>query len=64
MTIPPEARAELGLLAIFAACEANKARARAEREAREARRTAGKRFWWRDEPGQDTVHHSPDTNYA
>lgn len=60
----PEAAAELGLLAIFRACEANRARAEAARQAREAGRTAGKRFWWQDEPAQDTVHDSTDTDHA
>lgn len=50
----PEAAAELGLWAIFAACEANKAAEAKARQAQADKRLAGRRFWWRD--GEDEAN--------
>jgi hypothetical protein len=50
MTAPqpcPIARAEAGLAAIFAACQANKARAAAARQAKADARLAQGGLWWR-----------------
>ena len=55
----PIARAEAGLAAIFAACEANKARQAEARRARMAGLGQGRRFWWQDEKERDTF-----ANYA
>lgn len=48
MTTPacPIARAEAGLAAIFAACQANKAALAKARQAQADKRRAGGRFWW------------------
>ncbi len=52
--ICPIARAEAGLAAIFAVCEANKARQAEARRARAAGQAQGRRFWWQDEKERDT----------
>lgn len=58
----PEAAAELGLWAIFRACEANRARIEAAQRVREAGRrireaelAAKGRFWWQDADLRDKV---------
>ena len=51
----PKAAAELGLWAIFAACEANKAAQARARQAQADRRLAGRRFWWLDGDNEKAV---------
>lgn len=46
--------AELGLFAIFAACEANKARLAEVRQAKAQAATAGRKFWWQEENDRDS----------
>ena len=46
----PIARAEAGLAAIFAACQANKARDAAARQAKADARLVLGGLWWREEP--------------
>lgn len=47
----PEAATELGLLAIFAACQANKAALAQDRQAQADKRLAEGRYWWREDNG-------------
>jgi hypothetical protein len=61
-TACPIARAEAGLAAIFAACEANKARQAEARRASAAGQVEGRRFWWQDLEERDTIaDHARDT---
>lgn len=58
----PIARAEAGLAAIFATCEAKKARLAEARRAWETGQVEGRRFWWQDEEERDTLtDHARDT---
>lgn len=52
--ICPIARAEAGLAAIFAVCEARKAKLAEAKKARMAGLGQGRRFWWQDEKERDT----------
>jgi hypothetical protein len=49
----PAAAIELGLLAIFAACQANKAAKAQARQAQADKRLAQGGLWWREENTQD-----------
>lgn len=51
----PIARAEAGLVAIFAACEANKTRLAEARQAKAQAALARRKFWWQEENDRDTL---------